>query len=56
MRGSDEGTGSLSSYVDREERIPFRHPLRKIRSGVNDVLRSALLQNIYLRRTCPFPV
>jgi len=39
MRGSDEVTGSLFSYVDLEERIPARHPLRKIRSVVNDALR-----------------
>lgn len=40
MRGSDKVTGSLFSYVDLEERIPARHPLRKIRSVVNDALRS----------------
>lgn len=40
MRGSDEVTGSLFSYVDLEERIPARHPLRKIRSVVNDALCS----------------
>lgn len=40
MRGSDEVTGSLFSYVDLEERIPSRHPLRKIRSVVNDALGS----------------
>lgn len=39
MRGSDEVTGSLFSYVGLEERIPPRHPLRKIRSAVNDALR-----------------
>ncbi|RWR29878.1 hypothetical protein D2T29_13945 [Sinirhodobacter populi] len=31
MRGTDEVSGSLSSYVDLEARIPARHPLRKIR-------------------------
>lgn len=40
MRGSDKVTGSLFSYVDLEERIPARHPLRKIRSVVNDALHS----------------
>lgn len=40
MRGSDQVTGSLFSYVDLEERIPARHPLRKIRAVVNDPLRS----------------
>jgi len=40
MRGTDETSGSLFSYVDLEERIPPRHPLRKIRQVVNDALVS----------------
>ncbi len=40
MRGTDETSGSLFSYVDLEERIPERHPLRKIRQVVNDALAS----------------
>jgi len=40
MRGTDEACGSLFSYVDLEERIPSRHPLRKIRQIVNDALAS----------------
>jgi transposase len=40
MRGSDEAGGSLFSYVDLEERVPARHPLRKIRQVVNDALVS----------------
>lgn len=40
MRGTDETSGSLFSYVDLEERIPPRHPLRKIRQVVNDALAS----------------
>jgi len=40
MRGTDETSGSLFSYVDVEERIPARHPLRKIRQVVNDALAS----------------
>lgn len=38
MRGSDERTGSLFSFVDLEARVPKRHPLRKIRQIVNDAL------------------
>ena len=38
MRGSDETSGSLFSYVDIEERVPARHPLRNIRRIVNDAL------------------
>lgn len=30
MRGTDEASGSLFSYVDMEERIPVHHPLRQI--------------------------
>lgn len=40
MRGTDETSGSLFSYVDLEERIPARHPLRKIRQVVNHALAS----------------
>jgi transposase len=38
MRGSDERSGELFSYVDIEERVPQNHPLRLIRRIVNDVL------------------
>lgn len=40
MRGTDEASDSLFSYVDLEERIPAYHPLRKIRQVVNDALSS----------------
>jgi hypothetical protein len=35
MRGLDEQTGSMFSYVDLDRRIPAGHPLRKIREFVN---------------------
>src|SRR5690349_10875450 len=38
MRGSDRSSGSLFSYVDLEQRVPAKHPLRVIRAIVNDVL------------------
>jgi transposase len=38
MRGSDTRTGELFSYVDLEDRVPAKHPLRVIRRIVNDVL------------------
>ena len=38
MRGSDEQTGLLFSFVDLEERVAAKHPLRKIRQIVNDAL------------------
>ena len=40
MRGTDDTSGLLFSYVDPGERIPARHPLRKIRQVVNDALAS----------------
>lgn len=40
MRGMDEKSGSLFSYVDLEDRIPVKHPLRNIRRVVNDALSS----------------
>ena len=39
MRGSDLRSGELFSYVDLEERVPAKHPLRQIRQIVNDVLQ-----------------
>jgi transposase len=38
MRGTDDASGSLFSYVDLEARIPARHPLRKIQQVVNEAL------------------
>lgn len=40
MRGTDETSGPLFSYVDLDERIPPLHPLRKIRKVINDDLDS----------------
>jgi hypothetical protein len=40
MRGSDQRSGSLFSYVDLEQRVPVKHPLRVIKAIVDDVLRS----------------
>lgn len=38
MRGSDERTGSLFSYVDLEARVRGDHPLRTIREIANAAL------------------
>jgi transposase len=38
MRGGDERTGSLFSYVDLEDRVAKDHPLRTIRGFVNEAL------------------
>src|ERR1700704_1548191 len=38
MRGMDERSGLLFSYVDLEGRVPGSHPLRAIRLVVNEAL------------------
>ena len=38
MRGADERSGSLFSYVDLEARVPKDHPLRAIREIANEAL------------------
>ena len=38
MRGSDERSGALFSYVDLEARVPSGHPLRAIREIVDEAL------------------
>src|ERR1700734_1282292 len=40
MRGDDERSGSLFSYVDLEARVGKDHPLRTIRGVVNEALAS----------------
>ena len=40
MRGSDQQNGFLFSYVNLEERVPVRHPLRKIKAVVDPALAS----------------
>jgi transposase len=38
MRGTDQRSGSLFSYVDIEARVPKEHPLRRVRELVNGAL------------------
>jgi hypothetical protein len=38
MRGQQERSGSLFSYVSIEERIPASHPLRRIRKLADQAL------------------
>jgi hypothetical protein len=38
MRGADGRSGNLFSYVDLEARVAADHPLRPIRTIVNDAL------------------
>ena len=39
MRGDDEQSGHLFSYLSPEQRVPADHPLRTIRVMTDDVLR-----------------
>ena len=38
MRGTDDRSGKLFSYIDLEQRVPARHPLRAIRQLVDEAL------------------
>jgi transposase len=51
MRGSDEQTGSLFSYVSCEARVPADHPLRLIRAVVDEALEvlSPEFERLYAR-------
>ena len=51
MRGSDEQTGTLFSYVSCEARVPAGHPLRLIRAVVDEALDvlSAEFEGLYAR-------
>ena len=58
MRGSDTRSGELFSYVDLDQRVPAKHPLRKIRQLVNDVLASldaefSMLYSAFGRESIP---
>ena len=39
VRGDDEQTGHLFSYVSPEQRVPADHPLRTIRTMTDEALR-----------------
>ena len=51
MRGSDEQTSGLFSYVSCEARVPAEHPLRLIRAVVDEALDvlSAEFDRLYAR-------
>lgn len=51
MRGSDEQPGYLFSYVSADARVPADHPLRRVRTIVDEVLRrlSPEFDRLYVR-------
>ena len=44
MRGDDQQQSGRFSYVSLEERVPQDHPLRSIRKGVDEVLKTMVKQ------------
>lgn len=51
MRGADEQPGYLFSYVSADARVPADHPLRLVRTMVDDALRqlSPRFERLYVR-------
>ena len=45
MRGDDRQPRAMFSYVSAEERVPQDHPLRAIRTFVDEILREIRRQN-----------
>jgi transposase len=55
MRGEDQDSGALFSYVSCEARVPSDHPLRAIRAVVDEALEvlSAEFERLYSKRGRP---
>ena len=55
MRGTDEASGPLFSYIHLEERVPLQPPLPKIRQVVNDAHASldAEFEAVCINFGCP---
>ena len=55
MRGSDSSQGALFSYVDLEQRVPAKHPLRKLKVVVDAILAtmSPQFEALYATRGRP---
>ena len=49
MRGDDQQSGHLFSYLSPDERVPTDHPLRAIRSMTDEAMRrlSGRFETIY---------
>ena len=50
MRGADERSGALFSYVGCEDRVPAPHPLRAIRLIVNATLAGGARSHLSVPR------
>lgn len=55
MRGNSQSSRSLFSYVSLEERVPRRHPLRRVRAIVDEALTSLSprFEELYSKRGRP---
>jgi transposase len=56
MRGADQRSGGLFSYIDIEARIAGDHPLRQIREIVNEALAAlddGIFEKLYAREGRP---
>jgi hypothetical protein len=53
MRGDDRQPRAMFSYVSAEKRVPADHPLRAIRTFVDEILQEMNRQfdALYMRRT-----
>ena len=50
MRGDDEQSGHLFSYLSPEQRVPANHPLRTVRSMTDEAVPRQYSENRW--RTC----
>ena len=55
MRGADEQTQHMFSYLSPEQRVPADHPLRAIRALTDEALRSMSAQLARLYSTTGRP-
>jgi hypothetical protein len=55
MRGTDERSGSLFSYVDLEMRVPTEHPLRAIRDYAANVMADSETHLLFSERLAADP-
>ena len=55
MRGEDKQQGVMYSYINLEDRVPYDHPLRRIRAMVDNSLKELSLhfEALYSRRGRP---
>lgn len=55
MRGTQNFQGAMFSYIGLEDRVPAKHPLRKLSAMIDSLLAtmSAEFETVYPRSSCP---